>query len=107
MTNVGTNGYVWSSSSYAAGNINAGNLNFNSGNVNPLNGNNRANGFPVRCVQHLRRAVFTLKRSGNERLTGPEWRSATASASAADRFSNPLTECLLPPMREGSASYTT
>ncbi|MDE5624158.1 MAG: hypothetical protein K2I62_06075, partial [Alistipes sp.] len=104
---VGTNGYSWSSSSYAAGNINAGNLNFNSGNVNPLNGNNRANGFPVRCVQHLRRAVFTLKRSGNERLTGPEWRSATASVSAADRFSNPLTECLLPPMRESSASYTT
>ena len=49
MTAVGTNGYAWSSSSYAAGNLNAGNLNFNSGNVNPLNGNNRA----VRCVQHL------------------------------------------------------
>ncbi len=53
MNAVGTNGYAWSSSSYAAGNLNAGNLNFNSGNVNPLNGNNRANGFPVRCVQHL------------------------------------------------------
>jgi len=53
LTNVGTNGYVYSSSSYAAGDRNAGYLNFNSGNVNPLNGNNRANGFPVRCVQHL------------------------------------------------------
>ncbi len=60
LTNVGTEGLYWSSSSYAAGNINAGNLNFNSGNVNPLNGNNRANGFSVRCVQHLRGAVFYL-----------------------------------------------
>ena len=51
---VGTNGYCWSSSSYYAGNNNAGMLNFNSGNVNPLNWNNRANGFSVRCVQHLR-----------------------------------------------------
>ncbi len=51
LTNVGSNGYYWSSSSYAAGNINAGNLNFNSGNVYPLNNNNRANGFSVRCVQ--------------------------------------------------------
>ncbi len=60
LTNVGTEGLYWSSSSYAAGNINAGNLNFHSGNVNPLNGNNRANGFSVRCVQHLRGAVFYL-----------------------------------------------
>ncbi len=50
---VGTNGYAWSSSTFASGNINAGNLNFNSGNVNPLNANNRSNGFSVRCVQHL------------------------------------------------------
>ena len=54
MANVGTNGYYWSSSSRLAGDNNAGNLNFNSGNVNPLNWNNRANGFSVRCVQHLR-----------------------------------------------------
>ena len=58
LANVGTNGNYWSSSSYAAGNLNAGNLNFNSTVVNPLNGNNRANGFSVRCVQHLLRAVF-------------------------------------------------
>ena len=50
-TNVGTAGYVWSSSSRYAGDINAGNLNFSSSNVNPLNWNNRANGFSVRCVQ--------------------------------------------------------
>ena len=53
MAYVGTSGYYWSSSSRLAGDNNAGNLNFNSGNVNPLNWNNRANGFSVRCVQHL------------------------------------------------------
>ncbi len=58
LSSVGANGNYWSSSSYAAGNLNAGNLNFNSTVVNPLNGNNRANGFSVRCVQHLLRAVF-------------------------------------------------
>ena len=55
MTNVGAEGDLWSSSPNASGNHNAGNLNFNAGNVNPLNGTNRANGFPVRCVQHLRK----------------------------------------------------
>jgi len=55
LTVVGANGYAWSSSSFAGQNPrNAGNLNFNAGNVNPLDWNNRANGFPVRCVQHLR-----------------------------------------------------
>ena len=44
-------GYYWSSSPNYGGNNNAGNLNFNSGNVNPLNNNNRANGFSVRCVR--------------------------------------------------------
>jgi hypothetical protein len=51
LTNVGANGNYWSSSSYAAGSANAGDLGFNSGVVNPLNNNNRANGFSVRCVQ--------------------------------------------------------
>ena len=60
LTNVGTEGDVWSSSSAYAGNRNAGNLYFNSGNVNPLNNTNRANGLSVRCVQHLHRAVFYL-----------------------------------------------
>ena len=56
LTNVGANGYVWSSSPYAADGTNvhcAGYLNFNAGNVNPLNWASRSNGFPVRCVQHL------------------------------------------------------
>ncbi len=48
-----TNGYYWSSSPYASGNTNAGNLNFNAGNVYPLNNNNRGNGFSVRCVQEF------------------------------------------------------
>lgn len=51
MANTSSNGYYWSSSPNYGGNNNAGNLNFNSGNVNPLNNNNRANGFSVRCVQ--------------------------------------------------------
>lgn len=51
LTNVGTNGYYWSSSPNSSGSTNAGNLNFNATNVNPLNSNNRANGFPVRCVR--------------------------------------------------------
>jgi len=54
LTNVGTNAYYYSSSSFATGNINAGYLNFNSGNVNPLNNANRAAALSVRCVQHLR-----------------------------------------------------
>lgn len=58
MTNVGTEGLLWSSSSYAAGNYNAGFLNFNSGNVRPLNNGNRAAALSVRCVQHLRRELF-------------------------------------------------
>ncbi len=53
LTNVGIEGDCWSSSSYAAGNNNAGRLNFNSTNVNPLNGWYRAVAWSVRCVQHL------------------------------------------------------
>ena len=52
MNAVGTNGYAWSSSSYAAGNLSAGYLLFYSGRVNPLNWYYRAFGFPVRCVQN-------------------------------------------------------
>ena len=51
VNNVGNNGNYWSA---VPNNQNNGrNLNFNSGNVNPLNNNNRANGFSVRCVQEL------------------------------------------------------
>lgn len=61
LTSVGDGGWCWSSSSYAAGNRNAGSLNFNTGNVNPLNNDNRANGFAVRCVQHLRGCLPRVK----------------------------------------------
>ena len=49
LNNVGSNGYYWSASPNSQ--TNGYNLNFNSSNVNPSNNNNRANGFPVRCVQ--------------------------------------------------------
>ncbi len=54
LTNVGAEGDVWCSSTYASGNINAGFLNFNATWVNPLNNTHRAHGLSVRCVQHLR-----------------------------------------------------
>lgn len=52
LLGVGTGGYAWSSSSYAAGNISAGGLSFHSGYVRPLRGNARALGFSVRCVRN-------------------------------------------------------
>ena len=49
---VGTEGDSWSSSSYGGTNPRyAGYLYFIAGRVNPLNNTNRANAFPVRCVQ--------------------------------------------------------
>lgn len=52
LNNVGSNGNYWSASPNGQ---NGYNLNFNSSNVNPSNNNNRANGFPVRCVQEFAR----------------------------------------------------
>ncbi len=54
LTNVGTNGDYYGSSSFASGNNNASYLTFTASNVNPLNAGTRANGRSVRCVQHLR-----------------------------------------------------
>ena len=55
LRNVGTEGNSWSSSTFGGTNPHtAGNLNFIESRVNPLNNTNRANAFPVRCVQHLR-----------------------------------------------------
>ena len=48
LNNRGTNGNFWSSVGYSS--TNAHNLNFNSSNFNPQNGNNKGNGFSVRCV---------------------------------------------------------
>jgi len=58
LTNVGTWGAYYGSSSFAAGNPNASHLAFGSGEVNPLNTANRANALSVRCVQHLRLLFF-------------------------------------------------
>ena len=66
---VGTDGDYWSSAPQS-GSTNAGNLGFNSGIVNPLNSNNRAFGFTVRCVQHLQGCFFLHPFS-----TSFEWRS--------------------------------
>lgn len=51
LGSVGSYGYYWSSSPYSSSSSSAGSLNFLSGNVNPLDGNYRANGVSVRCVQ--------------------------------------------------------
>lgn len=52
LTNVGTYGHFWSSSSYCAGNRDAGYLYFSSGAVHPLYGYHRAYAFSVRCVRN-------------------------------------------------------
>ncbi|MBO6305987.1 MAG: hypothetical protein J6M55_00635 [Paludibacteraceae bacterium] len=49
MSNVGSNGNYWSSTSNSG--TNAYNVNFNGSNVNPANNNNRNNGFSVRLVR--------------------------------------------------------
>lgn len=56
LTEVGDRGLYWSSSSYAAGDRNAGFLDLRPSLVNPQNNGWRAGGKSVRCVQHLRAA---------------------------------------------------
>jgi len=52
LDGVGSNGYSWSASPYAAGSGNAGYLSFGSGGgVDPLSSNSRSWGFPVRCAR--------------------------------------------------------
>ena len=53
LTNIGTNGYNWTSSSAGASSVNGTNLDTNSTWINPLNNNNRGNAFPIRCVQEF------------------------------------------------------
>ena len=48
---IGTYGYVWSSSPGSATNVNVSNLYFHGSLLSPESGYNRADGFPVRCVQ--------------------------------------------------------
>ena len=50
---VGANGYCWASSPFSATSTNAARLVYDAGRDLPLDGNNRAYGFSVRCVQHL------------------------------------------------------
>ena len=61
LTVVGSYGYYWSSSPYASGNANGGSLSFTPSDVTLLGGLQRARGFSVRCVQHLRAAFFKVK----------------------------------------------
>jgi len=58
LTNVGGHIDYWSSSAYASGSPYASWLRYWSGELQPMNGNNRANAFSVRCVQHLRLLSF-------------------------------------------------
>ena len=51
LANTSSYGYYWSSSPNYGGDGSAGYLSFYSGSVYPLNNNNRALGFSVRCVQ--------------------------------------------------------
>ncbi len=55
---IGARGYYWSSSSYAVGNLNAGDMDFTDVRVVPLGYPNRASALAVRCVQHLQEVVF-------------------------------------------------
>ena len=99
---VGANGYVWSSSTFASGNINAGNMDFNATWVNPLNANNRSNGFSVRCVQHLCGSCFLSKSMIPKTACHPEWRRPRFVPERSSRFRNPLTA-----LRTTAASYSS
>ena len=51
LGNVGTSGIAWSSSPSSASSVYGSGLGFDGSGVGPENGDNRSNGFPVRCVQ--------------------------------------------------------
>ena len=51
LHNVGAGGYAWSSSPSSASSVYGSGLGFDGSGVGPENGDNRSNGFPVRCVQ--------------------------------------------------------
>ena len=65
LTNVGTYGTCWASSPAAAGNVNAGDLWFHAERVLSLDSSGRANGFSVRCVQHLQAAFLPAQKRQN------------------------------------------
>ncbi|MDE7451121.1 MAG: DUF4906 domain-containing protein, partial [Alistipes sp.] len=53
LTNVGSNGYCWSSSPYSETSQHAGSLSFGSGRVFPVYSAYRASGLSVRCAKNL------------------------------------------------------
>ncbi len=61
LYNVGTCGYAWSSSPYSASSVYGSGLTFHSSSVNPEGYNNRALGYPVRCVQLRNQGPHRLK----------------------------------------------
>jgi len=101
LTNVGTEGDYWSSSSYASGNINAGFMSFNATWVNPVNNTNRANGLAVRCVQHLLagavlmrgRKMKKLVRKRNKQLADPEWREPRSPPVRSKQIPQSADDC--------------
>ncbi len=72
LTTVGTEGLLWASSSYSAGNTNASFFGFTAGNVRPQTTGNRAAALAVRCVQHLR--LLSSDRHSAIRTHGPQRR---------------------------------
>jgi len=75
MTDVGTNGFIWTSSSSAAsgsGAIYVGCLHFDANSVEPLYGPHRAYGRSVRCVQASARLFFFWVKSRKSRCVGFE-----------------------------------
>ena len=50
---VGADSHAWASSSFLVGSYTAGNYYGGATRMVPLKDDNRAYGFPVRCVQHL------------------------------------------------------
>ena len=51
LSNVGARSYSWSSSPYSVTSVLGSGVDFYSSGVYPEGSHNRANGFPVRCVQ--------------------------------------------------------
>ncbi|MDE6446242.1 MAG: fibrobacter succinogenes major paralogous domain-containing protein [Alistipes sp.] len=63
LASVGTHIGFWSSSTDASASAFATYLRYWSGALGPIFGHSRANGFSVRCVQHLQAEFFAPRRS--------------------------------------------
>ncbi|MDE6045863.1 MAG: fibrobacter succinogenes major paralogous domain-containing protein [Alistipes sp.] len=90
LTNVGAYGECWSSSPAAAGSGNACYLEFNSDRSYPMNSNYRANGFSVRCVQHLRELFFILMESDEAKTASPIRNGAGYGSCQCDRVDSAI-----------------